>query len=77
MIMKNKKFCYIKKYGSYYRDNYCGYTDFECFAGVYPMEEAKKHAKGTIEFELIPINTIEHNENLEQMIKSMQKRLIY
>lgn len=68
--------CYIRKNGSYYRPNCCGYTEFQLFAGVYTKEEAIKEVSHCSDLFAIPINTEEHNTYLQKQISEIQSRLI-
>lgn len=68
--------CYIKKGGYYYRDNYCGYSEFKISAGVYPKEDAVRHATGITEIYIVPINIEEHNVFLKKHISEVESRLI-
>lgn len=67
--------CYIRK-GSYYRPNWCGYTDFQHRAGVYTKEEAVNHANKCNEITVVPINAKEHNDLLNAEIQDIQSRLL-
>lgn len=77
-ILKNKKIthCYIRKNGSYYRPNCCGYTDFRHKAGVYEKEDAVNQSLSCSELIVIPINVSEHNEMLLQAIKDISENII-
>lgn len=70
------KHCYIKKRGQFYKPDYCGYTDYISYAGVYTKEDAVKHARGTMELRIVPINITEHNSIIQSQIISLQSRLI-
>jgi hypothetical protein len=76
-ILNNKDIthCYIEK-GSYYSDNWCGYTSAITRAGVYLKSEAVSHARSVCEISIIPINKIKHNEMINLKIKNLQKKLI-
>lgn len=68
--------CYIRKHGSYYRPDACGYTIMRAIAGVYTKEEAVSHGKSCDDLHIIPINTSEHNQMILDEIKDLQSRLI-
>lgn len=68
--------CYIKKNGSFYGWNYCGYTSFSTQAGVYPKEEAVPYCKNLDELKCVPINNSEHNEKILNQIARLKKGLI-
>lgn len=72
----NVTHCYIRKGGSYYRPNSCGYTEFVTRAGVYEKEEAVKHGVSCSDLGIEPINTEEHNQRLQKEIDEMKSRLI-
>ncbi|PTX14418.1 hypothetical protein C8N40_11183 [Pontibacter mucosus] len=76
-VAKNKKVthCYISK-GSYYRPNYCGYTDYTTRAGVYTKEEALKCAANCSELTLVPIDIAKHNQRIMAEIKDLSTRII-
>jgi len=73
----------IRKNGKYYGRNYCGYTQSETSAGIYPKDEAiaycKKFIKSNDKFEAIPVS--EHNTylkdaviaDLKQQVTDLQK----
>lgn len=69
------KYCYIKK-GSYYRPDWCGYTDHQIFAGVYLKDEAISHAISCSEITVVPINIEEHNKIIKKEITDLQSRLL-
>lgn len=71
----NISHCYIKK-GSYYQDNWAGYTDFKSRAGVYIKKEAISHARNVREIDIIPINKEDHNTIISLEIDKLKKRLI-
>ncbi|OBQ56076.1 hypothetical protein JJL45_05315 [Tamlana sp. s12] len=68
--------CYIKKRGSYYGWNKCGYVSYSTHAGVYPKEEAVPYCKNSLELTCVPIDNAEHNENILNQIKRLKKGLI-
>jgi hypothetical protein len=68
--------CYIRKHGSYYRPHACGYTSFRSFAGIYTKQDAVKHGNSCDELQIIPIETTDHNQMIEDEIKYMQSRII-
>lgn len=68
--------CYIKKRGQYYEDNCCGYTDYIQFAGVYTKEFALNYGNKSTEVKIVPINTIEHNNRVQDIINRLQSKLI-
>jgi len=70
------EFCYIKKRGTYYMPNSCGYTSYSTEAGVYPKLEAISHAKYCDELSLVPVNKIAHNQAIYDKIKNLESRLI-
>lgn len=67
--------CYIEK-GSYYCDNWCGYTSAISRAGVYLKSEAVSHARNVREISIIPINKTKHNELINTEIDKLKHRLI-
>jgi hypothetical protein len=71
----NIKYCYIIK-GSYYRPNSCGYTSLRVEAGVYPKDEAVKHAKSVREIRLEWVDIDEHNKMINEKIAELQGRLL-
>jgi hypothetical protein len=73
---KNVTHCYIKKHGSYYRDNARGYTTDITEAGIYTKVEAIKHANHCLDLILIPINIEEHNAKLLKHIATYQAKLL-
>lgn len=77
-ILANEKIshCYIKKRGSYYGDNYGGYTEHITRAGVYTKEKAVSHARGILEITIVPINIEEHNERIFKSIEELRGHLI-
>lgn len=68
--------CYIRKHGSYYRPNACGYTQIKAFAGVYEKSDAISHGKSCSDLQIIPINSAEHNKMIESEIEDFKTRLI-
>lgn len=68
--------CYIKKRGLYYRDNYCGYVEERLGAGIYTKKEACYHADGCLELTVIPIDTKEHNDYINNHINKLKNRII-
>jgi hypothetical protein len=71
----NIKYCYIIK-GSYYRPNSCGYTSLRYEAGVYPKEEAVRHAKSVREIRLEWVDIEEHNKMINEKIRDLKERLL-
>ena len=67
--------CYIKK-GSYYSDNWCGYTDAISRAGVYIKAEAVSHARNVTEISIIPIDKVKHNKLINLEIERLKNRLV-
>lgn len=70
---------YIKKGGYYYRPNNNGYTEFEAFAGVYPIADAAMSVKGCSLgdcMRMIIINKAEHNKMITDKIEDLKTRLI-
>lgn len=68
--------CYIKKRGSYYRPDSCGYTEIRTRAGIYPKERAVREGKGDLLFDIVPINAEEHNAMILAEIKELESKLI-
>ncbi|MCI5208526.1 MAG: hypothetical protein D3910_06980 [Candidatus Electrothrix sp. ATG2] len=66
---------YIKKGGSYYRSNSCGYTGQRLHAGIFPKSEIKRHL-GCNELEFIPVDNQVHNDFLRKEIAALQNRMI-
>ena len=69
------KYCYIIK-GSYYRPDWCGYTSLKFEAGVYPKNEAVRHAKSVREIRLECVDIEEHNKMINQKISELHGRLL-
>jgi hypothetical protein len=76
LLNETIKYCYIKKRGSYYRPNSCGYTDYLAWAGVYSKEEAVSHAKSCDELVIIPISIENHNKVINETIADLTTRLL-
>lgn len=72
----NIQYCYIRKSGSYYAPNNCGYTQFKFSAGVYTKKDAVSSAKGCEELILEPINIEEHNTMMRSKINDLETRII-
>ena len=71
----NIKYCYIIK-GIYYRPNFCGYTSIKSEAGVYPKDEAIKHAKSVREIRIEWCDVEEHNQMINDKIRELTGRLL-
>ena len=71
----NIKYCYIIK-GSYYRPNSCGYTSLRFEAGVYPKDEAVRHAKSVREIRIEWVDIEEHNKMINEKIAELQGWLL-
>lgn len=72
-------FAHIVKRGSYYLDNYNGYTDIYHFGAIYPLKDAIEHVKGCDDSGLhlnIIHNVEKHNERINEAILKLQHRLI-
>lgn len=72
-------YAYVRKGGSYYRPNSCGYTEFITRAGVYPIKEAVAEVRGcslSDRMDVILIDIEAHNATLTKEIESLQSRLI-
>ncbi len=69
-------YCHIKKNGSYYRPNHCGYTEQITKAGVYQKKEAIDHAKSVREITVLPISIAEHNLMIQEAIDDLKTRLL-
>ncbi len=72
-------FAYVKKGGSYYRPNSCGYTEFRTRAGIYTIQEAVREVRGCSLMDCmqaVPIDKIEHNKLLQDEIDSLSSRLL-
>lgn len=65
--------CFLIKRGSYYMDNYCGYTSHILRAGMYPKEDAIKHIGHGVS--LRPINNREHFELINKEIQRLNNNL--
>jgi len=72
----NISHCYILKRGSFYADNYCGYTQYISKAGVYKKSDAVSCANSCNELDIIPINNKEHNDLINNEIENLKNRLI-
>ena len=70
------KYCYIKKHGQYYRNNYTGYTEYVTEAGVYRKEDAVDSAKRCDDLYLIPVDIEKHNELIDEKINKLKECLI-
>ena len=68
--------CYIRKHGSYYRPNACGYTSLKIMAGIYEKVDAVNHGKSCSDLQIIPINQTEHNQFIQEAINELQSRII-
>jgi len=68
--------CYILKHNQYYGDNYCGYTDRQVLAGVYPKADAISEAKRCDELRVRPIEIDSHNALINHFIEKIKKHLI-
>lgn len=68
--------CYILKRGTYYCDNWCGYTSHVCDAGIYTKYEAIKHAKSCDEIFLEYTNKETHNKMINDKISYLKTKLI-
>lgn len=68
---------YIYKFGrTFYRSNYCGYTERKSEAGVYTKEAAVKECMNSLDFMLVPINNQEHNEMIREKIVDLESRML-
>lgn len=70
------EYCYIRKNGLYYKSNYCNYTEFRIFAGVYPKADAVSHCRITTDLSCIPIDIKEHNQYYQEYLDDIQSRVI-
>lgn len=70
------QYCYVKKYGNYYRPDSCGYTEYQIYAGVYSKEDAVRKAMSCQELRVVPIDVEEHNELLIKTIEKLKTRII-
>lgn len=68
--------CYIKKRGSYYGWNKCGYVSYSTHAGVYPKDEAVPYCKNSLELTCVPIDNATHNEQILNQIARLKKGLV-
>ena len=77
-ILKSKKIthCYIRKNGSYYMPNACGYTEFKHMAGVYTKEDAVDSADKCKELYLVPIDNVAHNKMIMDKVQEIATRYI-
>lgn len=72
-------FAMIRKRGTYYEDDYNGYTEYYHLAGVYPLKDAFSHVKGYDSDGLclrIIDNITEHNEKINKLIKRLETHLL-
>ena len=70
---------FIKKGGSYYCSNYCGYTERKTEAGIYSIEDAVKSAKGCSlgdYMDVVILDPIEHNKMINDKINELKSKLI-
>ncbi len=70
---------YIRKGGYYYRNNFCGYTEYQIEAGIYSIIEAIDSVKKTslesnLSLELI--NDHEHNLMIKSKIAELENKII-
>lgn len=75
-VQDNFHYAYIMKYGKYYRDNYCGYTEDINNAGVYTSKDARSHASSVEEITIVGIDINAHNKRIEYQIEQLKKRII-
>ena len=70
---------YIKKGGSYYRPDSCGYTERIIEAGIYTVQYAASSVKSCSlgdGMQMILINPTEHNKILNDKIEDLKSRLL-
>lgn len=65
---KSIEYCFIKKGGLYYRDNFCGYTDKPLEAGLYLKLIAIEHIDGVGGAWIEPITNKDYNLLLDDEI---------
>lgn len=68
--------CLIIKRGSYYCENWCGYTENYFDAGVYLKNEAIAHAKRCNEITIKAINNLEHNQKINEKIEILKSKIL-
>lgn len=73
---KDVTHCYIKKRQKYYKYNYNGYSNHKSEAGVYKKTEAINHALCSGIIEIVPINTKEHNQFINEKIEALIVNII-
>lgn len=66
---------YIIKSGWYYSPNACGYTTNILEAGVYPVEEAVKHALSCEKLVLKAFDANEFNKRIDVEINELQESI--
>ena len=68
-------YVYIKKGGYYYRSNNSGYTEYELYAGVYPIKDGiEKVLNSSLgdNRRVILINNDEHNKRINEAIVKLE-----
>ncbi len=68
--------CYIKKHGSYYKPNHCGYTERIIDAGIYDKQDAVDCAKSCRDLIIIPIDIKEHNKIFFDKISELEAKIL-
>ena len=68
--------CYIKKHGSYYKPNHCGYTERIIDAGIYDKQDAVDCARSCRDLIIIPIDIKEHNKIFFDKISELEAKIL-
>ena len=80
LIEKNPNaYAHIIKRGSYYCDDYNGYTEHYVFGGIYPIKNAYLHVKGCDDYGLHMVvieNNEAHNKRINDIIEKLKGHLI-
>lgn len=77
MVVDNPgRYAYIRKGGYYYKDNCCGYTEFQHRAGVYTIQEAVDSSLHCREIDVILIDKDSHNKMIADEIRILQQHYI-
>ena len=71
----NIKYCFIKKRGTYYRPNSCGYTSFMLEAGIYSKQEAVSEALSCDEITIEAVNDTDYRKSIIDKIDKLSEKL--
>jgi hypothetical protein len=70
------RYVYIRKNGQYYKEGYCGYTDFRHRAGVYTIKDAVDNSLHCRDLDVVLIDKDQHNKMILEEIASLQRKYI-